>query len=70
MLLALKALQQRACVPVQNLRTMNPYVVAALDDWRQQHGHFAAIPRQFSPGCAQEVSQSPAANGQSKTRLR
>lgn len=34
-LLAVLALQQAVAPPVQNCRELNPYVTAALGDWRQ-----------------------------------
>lgn len=55
MLLAVKALEHHAHTPVQNLRNVNPYVDAALADWRQQHGQNAVIARQLAPGIMQEV---------------
>ena len=45
-LLAAASLQQQACAPIANLRLVNPYVSAALADWRSRHGVPAALPRQ------------------------
>ena len=55
MLLALKALEQAASAPVANLRTVNPYVTAALADWRAHSGMSAVIPRLLAPNYCMEV---------------
>ena len=55
MLLALKALEQAASAPVANLRTVNPYVTAALADWHAHSGMSAVIPRLLAPGSCIEV---------------
>ena len=55
MLLALKAVQQAASAPVVNLCNVNPYVVAALADWRAHSGSAAAVPRQLAPGILVQV---------------
>ena len=50
LLLASSALQQRSTAPVKHLRSINPYVAAAVSDWRRHCGLTAAIPLQASPG--------------------
>ena len=55
MLLALKAVQQAASAPVVNLCNVNPYVVAALADWRAHSGSAALVPRQMAPGVLVQV---------------
>ena len=47
-LLAAAGLQQQACAPIVNLRQVNPYVSAALADWRSRHGVAAAPSRQLA----------------------
>ncbi|BDA51457.1 probable inactive phenolphthiocerol synthesis polyketide s at N-terminal half [Coccomyxa sp. Obi] len=49
-LMAITALQQAAAAPIVNLRTVNPYVTAALSDWRSLRGIAAHAPRQLAPG--------------------
>ena len=46
LLLAAQAAGQQCAAPVMHLRSMNPYVVAALGDWQKSSGLAAAIPRQ------------------------
>lgn len=56
-LLALNAASHAALPPITNLRDVNPYVSAALDDWQSRHGMTAVLPRQPGPlACA--ASQS------------
>ena len=59
MLLALKAVQQAASAPVVNLCNVNPYVVAALADWRAHSGSAAVVPRQMAPGILVQVRSLP-----------
>ena len=49
-LLAITALRQSAAAPIVNLRSVNPYVTAALSDWRSLKGLDAHAPRQLAPG--------------------
>lgn len=56
MLLALKAVGQAAFAPVINLCNINPYVTAALADWRQNSSSAAFVPRQLSGGPITAVS--------------
>ncbi len=44
-MLALAALQQGAAAGVMCLRGVNPYVAAALGDWRRRGGAAPAVPR-------------------------
>lgn len=44
-LLALLAVAKRAAPPVMHARSLNPYVDAAVADWRQTHGVIAVVPR-------------------------
>ena len=44
-LLALLAVARRAAPPVMHARSLNPYVDAAVADWRQLHGVIAVVPR-------------------------
>ena len=44
-LLALLAVAKRAAPPVMHARSLNPYVDAAMADWRQTHGLIAVVPR-------------------------
>ena len=44
-LLALLAVAKRAAPPVVHARSLNPYVDAAVADWRQTHGVTAMVPR-------------------------
>lgn len=44
-LLALATLQQGAAAGVMCLRAVNPYVAAALDDWRRRGGAAPLVPR-------------------------
>ena len=47
LLMAAQAASQRCAAPVMHLRSINPYVEAALGDWHKGSGHLAgAIPRQ------------------------
>jgi acyl transferase domain-containing protein len=48
-LLAAMSLQQRQRAPIVNLRGLNPYVAAALSDWRSRHNVAAAAGRQAGP---------------------
>lgn len=54
-LLALSALQHQACPAVVNLRDVNPYVAAALGDWRSRSQMHAHVPRQAAPGVSLQV---------------
>jgi hypothetical protein len=49
-LLAITALRQSAAAPIVNLRSVNPYVTAALSDWGSLKGLDAHAPRQLAPG--------------------
>lgn len=49
-LLALAALQQGSAAAVMCLRTVNPYVAAALGDWKRRGGTAPSVPRTFGPG--------------------
>ena len=49
-LLALTTLQQQTCTPVLNLRSINPYVQAALADWTANGKLSPMAPRQLMPG--------------------
>ena len=42
--------------PIKHLRTMNPYVMAALIDWRQKHGMQAFVPLQIATGIFSALS--------------
>ena len=50
-LLAAAGMQHQLLPPIVNLRELNPYVSAALADWRSRHGLAAAPSRQLAP-CA------------------
>lgn len=54
-LLAITALQQAAAAPIVNLRSVNPYVTAALSDWRSLRKIAAHAPRQLAPGSLLKV---------------
>ncbi len=54
-LLAITALQQVAAAPIVNLRSVNPYVTAALSDWRSLRKIAAHTPRQLAPGSLLKV---------------
>ena len=43
--MALAALQQGAAAGVMSLRTVNPYVAAALGDWKRRGGAASSVPR-------------------------
>ena len=62
-LMAAAALDTRAAAAVLGLRTLNPYVAAALGDWRKRACLGAAVPRQYAPAPAAE--RPPAAAGAS-----
>lgn len=49
LLLAVSALQQQAAPGILNLRGVNPYVSAAISDWRKASAKAAALPRQLAP---------------------
>lgn len=49
-LLAVTALRQAAAAPIVNLRSVSPYVTAALSDWRALKGIDPLAPRQLAPG--------------------
>ena len=55
MLLALKTIEQAASAPVVNLSNVNPYVAAALADWRQNSSSSAFVPRQLAGGALSAV---------------
>lgn len=57
-LLAATGLQQQVLLPMVNLREVNPYVGAALAEWRGRHGMAAAPSRQ--PGAAASLLQAGA----------
>jgi hypothetical protein len=48
-LLAAMSLPRRQLAPIVNLRGLNPYVAAALGDWRSRHSVAAAAGRQAGP---------------------
>ncbi len=48
-LLAITALRRSAAAPIVNLRSVNPYVTAALSDWRSLKSLHAHAPRQLAP---------------------
>ena len=52
LLLASMALQSGASAPIKHLRTINPYVAAALSDWRRHSGLRASVPLQTGPAVA------------------
>ncbi|CAL8465609.1 g5145 [Coccomyxa elongata] len=54
-LLAITALRQAAAAPIVNLRSVNPYVTAALSDWRSLRRIAAHAPRQLAPGSLLKV---------------
>ena len=62
-LLAAGALQLRLLPPVVNLREVNPYVSAALGDWRSRQGVAGAAPRQLA--AAALLTQEPLLAGTS-----
>ena len=49
-LLAIMALRQSTAAPIMNLRSVNPYVTAALSDWHSLKGLDAHAPRQLAAG--------------------
>ena len=49
LLLAAASLQQATAPPVMHLRSLNPYVAAALTDWVRQRGAAVRAPRQAAP---------------------
>ncbi|KAK9803914.1 hypothetical protein WJX72_004698 [[Myrmecia] bisecta] len=57
LLLAAMALKTSAVVPVKNLRTINPYVAAAIVDWRRHSSLAAKIPLQTGAGMASGQQQ-------------
>ena len=67
LLLAAAAANGSSAAPVMHLRSMNPYVEAALGDWRKATGLAAAIPRQQQPLAqrAQSEQQGPPLAGTS-----
>ncbi len=52
LLLAAMTLHSGASAPVKHLRTINPYVAAALSDWRRHCGLRASVPLQPGPAVA------------------
>jgi acyl transferase domain-containing protein len=50
LLLAASALREHSTAPVKHLQSINPYVAAAISDWRRLCGLTAAIPLQPAPG--------------------
>ena len=52
LLLAAGSQQARAAAPIRHLRNVNPYVAAALSDWRRRCGLTAALPLQLAPRIA------------------
>lgn len=58
-LLLAQAQLDASCQPsVMHLRGMNPYVQAALQDWRKSHSATAVIQRQSSPAVASQAAGS------------
>ena len=62
--MAAAALDTHAAPAVLGLRVLNPYVAAALGDWRKRACLGAAVPRQYAPAPAPEGSP-PAAGASS-----
>lgn len=50
--MAAAALDTHAAAAVLGLRSLNPYVAAALGDWRKRACLDAAVPRQYAPAPA------------------
>jgi acyl transferase domain-containing protein len=51
-LLVVQCLNTGALPPIMHLRLMNPYVEAAINDWRKQHHLLAKLPRARLPNMA------------------
>ena len=66
MLLALNASKQSALAPIVNLSNINPYVTAALTDWRQNSSSSAFVPRQLV-GSATSTVRFPISGLEQKT---
>jgi hypothetical protein len=62
-LLAVAALQQAAAPGVMCLRGVNPYVGAALGDWRKRAGEAPLVPR--APAAAPQLAAASAVAGDS-----
>jgi acyl transferase domain-containing protein len=54
--MALKTLDRREHAALSTCRTLNPYVAAALLDWKQKHSLAPVVPRQLGPAVDQRVS--------------
>jgi acyl transferase domain-containing protein len=71
-LLAAAALTQRQLAPIVGLRQLNPYVGAALADWRARHGMAAAPSRQLGAAAhltTPRESYGGGSNGSGSTQL-
>ena len=64
-LLATTALQQQRLPPIVNLREVNPYVSAALSDWRTRQALAAMPPRQAAPAPLLAATAGPMLAGTS-----
>lgn len=57
LLLAAMTLHSGASAPVKHLRTVNPYVAAALSDWRRHCSLSASMPRQCAPAVTASAAE-------------
>ena len=54
------SLQQNIAPPIMHLRSMNPYVSAALADWASSTGRQAAVPRVSVAAFIYAINEFPA----------
>ena len=51
LLLAMQSVSQHSAAGIMCLRSMNPYVSAAVADWTKRAGHAPLLPRQLGSAC-------------------